>query len=117
MKENQKGVSLYLVVLIMSVMMGIVLGLTSVIIGGAKTAGNLGNSVRAFSAADTGIEYFLYSMYKGSSCSNISQTYIDSASNYGYTVTVTGSCTGDGTTKIDSTGTCQDSVRELEVTY
>ena len=118
MKENQKGVSLYLVVLIMSVMMGIVLGLTSVIIGGAKTAGNLGNSVRAFSAADTGIEMALYQIYKVGSCSAFS-AYLpgeSSATGYGYAYTVSGTCLSSDMV-IDSSGSYLTSSRKIEITF
>ena len=61
MKYNkEKGVTLYLSVVIMSIMMSIVLGISTIVFYQIKIVKGLGDSVVSFYAADTGIERILY---------------------------------------------------------
>ena len=62
---NQKGVVLYLAIVIMAVLLAIGLGLSSILIGQIRTFRGLGDSVVAIYAADTGIEKALYEENKG----------------------------------------------------
>ncbi len=62
---SEKGVSLYLAVLIMSVLLTLALGISSILIGQIKTMKEMGNSVAAFYAANTGVEKTLYEISKG----------------------------------------------------
>ena len=55
----QSGVSLYLAIIIMSVLLAIVLGLTAILIGQMQMVREIGYSVIALSAADAGIEEVL----------------------------------------------------------
>lgn len=57
---TQKGVSLYYVVVITSLLLGITLGLSAILVGQIKALKEMGNSVLAFFGADTGMEYILY---------------------------------------------------------
>lgn len=59
-KISQKGVSLYLALLIMAVLLSIGLGISSILFGQIKIIRGIGDSVVAFYAADTGIEEVLY---------------------------------------------------------
>lgn len=52
----QSGVSLYLAILVMVILLAIVLGLTAILIGQMKMVREMGYSVIALSAADAGIE-------------------------------------------------------------
>jgi hypothetical protein len=61
-KEHQKGVALYISLIIMAILLAIGLGITIIIIGETKIMRNIGDSVIAFQAADTGIENALYNM-------------------------------------------------------
>jgi len=58
--EQEKGVAIYLVVIIVSTLLAVSLNLAAVIMGGAKIVSGSANSVKAFYAADTGIEEALY---------------------------------------------------------
>ncbi len=53
---SQKGLSLYLAIIIMSIILAIVLGTTTILTGQIKTMRGIENSVIAFYGADTGIE-------------------------------------------------------------
>jgi Tfp pilus assembly protein PilX len=57
---SQKGLSLYLAIMIMSILLAIVLGMSAILFHQLKMIGEMGNSVVAFYAADTGIERALY---------------------------------------------------------
>ena len=56
---KQKGVSLYLAIVIMSILSAVALGLISLSIGRIKMVTGLENSVMSFYAANTGIEEML----------------------------------------------------------
>jgi len=116
-RNNQKGVSIFLVVIMMSVFLAIVLGLTSIIVGGSKMSESFGDSVKAFHAADTGIERTLYRIRQESNCDNFTGT-IEEGLSYSVTIVHTGggTCASTGTT-INSVGTYNNTKRELEASY
>ena len=101
----------------MSVFLAIVLGLTSIIIGGSKMSESFGDSVRAFHAADTGIERALYRIRQEDICDNFTGTI---GTDYNYSVTITheggGTCASSGTT-ISSVGIYNNTKRELEASF
>ena len=106
MKNNelQKSVSLYLVIIIVSVLLAVSLNLATLIVGGAKILKGGASSVKAY-YADTGIEKALYNA-KNLSCDNINNETVGGDPNYVYSVIIsyTGSdCAVVGTT-FQSTG-------------
>ncbi len=58
-KFSQKGVSLYLSIMIMVILLAIVLGISGILLGQLKMMKGMENSVIAFYAAETGIERML----------------------------------------------------------
>lgn len=59
-RTSEQGVSLYLAVIIMSILLAIVLGMSAILFSQLKMVGETGSSVIAFYAADSGIENALY---------------------------------------------------------
>ena len=59
MYSSQKGISLFLTIIVLSVVLGIVLGLSTILVGQMKTLKTMGDSVVAFYAADAGVEQVL----------------------------------------------------------
>ncbi|OGZ24407.1 MAG: hypothetical protein A2896_01210 [Candidatus Nealsonbacteria bacterium RIFCSPLOWO2_01_FULL_43_32] len=57
--STQKGVSLYLALMVMATLLAIALGLNSIFLGQTRTMRAMGHSVLAFYAADAGIEAIL----------------------------------------------------------
>ena len=57
---GQKGVSLYFAMIILSILLAIVLGLGTILVGQTRMIKGMGDSVAAFYGADTGIERILY---------------------------------------------------------
>ncbi|MDD5145538.1 MAG: pilus assembly PilX N-terminal domain-containing protein [Candidatus Pacebacteria bacterium] len=58
--KKQKGAAIYLALVIMTILLGMVLGLSAILIGQIKTVAGIGDSVTAFYAAETGIEESLF---------------------------------------------------------
>lgn len=61
--EGQNGVSLYFAVVVMTILLSIGLGLSTIIINQMKIIKGTADSVIALHAADTGIELALYKLY------------------------------------------------------
>jgi len=109
--SSNKGVSILLTVLIMSVILAIGLGLSIILIQQTKMMVGIGNSVVAFYAADSGIEKSLYDILKKGGTGNVSENW---GLNYGYQVTVT-PCGSKSCVK--SIGTYRETKRAIEVEY
>jgi len=76
----EKGVSLYLALIIMTILLAIGVGISTIIISQMKMIGGMGDSVVAFHAADTGIERALYGDGTGIPASHYGPTFINSSS-------------------------------------
>lgn len=59
LKDSQKGISLYLAIVILVVILAIAMGLSTILVSQFKIIAGMGNSVKALYAADTGIEQAL----------------------------------------------------------
>lgn len=59
-KITKRGVSLYLSIMIMGILLAIALGVSTILFGQIRMIKGMGDSVMAFYAADTGIERALY---------------------------------------------------------
>ena len=60
LKDSQKGVAIYLAIVVMTVLLTVGAGLAMILIGQIRVFQGMGNSVVAIYAADTGIERELY---------------------------------------------------------
>lgn len=120
--QNEKGIALYLTIAIITVLSSALLALVSLSVSQIKIMGALGDSVKAFFAADTGVEELLYRNYikeeslKPNECfdgyldlnNNDAQDSDDSL----YEVCVT-----DSTSTVWSTGTFKNTKRKVEITF
>lgn len=109
--KNQKGVSLYLTIVILSVLTACLLTLIGISISQIKIIYALGHSVTAFYAADTGIEQALYRIRKQGNLADIPETFIGGAK-YSVSITMSGE-----ETIIRSQGSFRDTKRAIEVRY
>jgi hypothetical protein len=106
---DQKGVSLFLAIMVMSILSAVSLGLISISISGIKIAKGLENSVMSFYAANTGIEHSLYDIRKDGASGEVSDDL--EQTNYNVSVDV------DLITTIKSVGTYRSTRRAIEVSY
>lgn len=58
--KKQQGITLYLSLIIMGILLSLALGINTIILGQATIIQDVGNSVFAFAVAETGIERELY---------------------------------------------------------
>ena len=113
----EKGVSIYLVILISTFILAVALGLSTILISRIKVGREIGYSVIAFYAGDTGIERILYDIRKlnyvcnSPPCTRYSSVPLNSAS---YTVTIT---SWSPSVRINSTGKYQSVRRAIEISY
>jgi len=98
-KKFQKGISLYLGIVVLSVILSIVFGLTAILLNQIKMTREMGYSVTAFFAAETGVEEVLKII--------IADKEIPSSS-YNGTLTLN----GGGTVSYDATVVCCKSGNE-----
>lgn len=100
----------------MAILLSVSLGLSSIIVGGAKITGSLGNSVQAFYAADTGIEQALYQIFKVPSCANIAGGDCGTDCTYSVVINPNVNCEETGTS-IKASGVYNGTNRKIEAYY
>ncbi|MBU0476700.1 hypothetical protein KKB68_01665 [Patescibacteria group bacterium] len=109
--QNNRGISIYITLLIMALLLAMGLGMSAILLGQIKIIRGMGNSVIAFYAADTGVEWALYNIRKEEGNGNVSESW---DTDYGYSVT-TNPC--DLKICIKSLGTFKETKRAIEVKY
>lgn len=105
---RERGVSLYLALTIMAILLAIALGISAILLGQIRMAREMGNSVVAFYAADTGIENSLYNIKKEDGDGNFSDIVLANGSKYTTTASFT---------VIKSKGDFSGVNRAIEVSY
>jgi hypothetical protein len=114
--NSNKGVSLYLALVIVSLLLGVALGLSSILLGQTSVVKEIGNSVIAFYAADTGLEQVLMNR---NNPSDIPSTPLFSHADYQVTVSAGGSgdCPAANNFCIKAVGTYWETRRAIQITY
>jgi hypothetical protein len=110
-KNNQKGTSLLLTILIMTALLAIALGLARLSLGEIKLVRDIPDSLTAYYAAESGIEKAIYLDRKGEG-TNLDEC-LDSQNTICYVVTIT----SGPPKKISSNGSFRDIRRNIEITY
>jgi len=122
-KNNQQGISLYLSLMVVTMLLSISLGISHVFLGQIKTIKVMGDSVLAFYAADAGIERVLT---ERSAPSYIPETILTNQARYEvfvYKGPATeggpeGTCTATGLHYcITSVGIYKETRRAIEIEY
>ena len=114
----QSGVSLYLAIIIMVILLAMVLGLTAILVGQMQMIREMGYSVIALSAADAGIEVVLLERGSPDETPGHYDGFLDNGATYEVSVTRTGtgSCTAPYYC-ITSIGTYERVRRAIEINY
>ena len=111
--NTQKGVSLYIAIMIIVILLAIVLGAGAILLGQLKRIKGMENSITAFYAADTGIEEVLMVRENPSSLSG----FLDNGASYDVEVIPSGGgCSADNFC-IRSVGSYKGTKRAIEVMY
>ena len=114
-KNSNKGVSLYLTIMVLAIILAIALGVNTIFLGQTKMMREIGNSVMAFYAADAGIERVLL---ERTNPVDIPKTPLDNGATYQVWV-VLGGTEGCSATNfcIKSVGAYQEIRRAIEISY
>lgn len=114
-KNQEKGVSLYLALAILSIVLAIALGVSGIFLGQVDMMRSMGYSVIAFYAADAGIEVLLENR---SSPGSILETLLPNEATYEVIVTAggVGDCTADYYC-VKSIGRYKGTNRAIEIEY
>ncbi|KKT17551.1 MAG: hypothetical protein A2654_01275 [Candidatus Nealsonbacteria bacterium RIFCSPHIGHO2_01_FULL_43_31] len=114
--KHQRGVALYFALVIITMMLSMALGLSAIFIGQIKTIKQLGNSVLALAAADTGIEVILLNR---NNPANIPETALSNGATYQVVVSRGGSsdCPAGSNYCIKSVGSYLGTKRAVEIIY
>ena len=126
--KEQKGVSLFISIMVLSAIMAIGFGLSSLLIGEIEISRDINNFVPAIYAADSGIERVLYKIRKEeppvfTSCPDTSACTVSGLMSNGaeYTATVLDSgvswCPPESAICIRGLGNLADTHRGFEVTF
>ncbi len=108
-KNMEKGVSLYITIVVLSVLTASLLALVGISVSQLKIIQTAGNSVIAFYAADTGVEHCLQRIRKEGNFSDFSGNVGEASYNVSISL---------GTeTIIKSTGTYRNTKRAIETRY
>ena len=73
--KNQQGITLYLSLIIMGILLSLAFGINTILLGQTKIVQDIGDSVFAFYAAETGIERNLYDGSQGAGSLENGATY------------------------------------------
>lgn len=111
----EKGVSLYIATVIMTILLSIALGISTIFLGQVKVMRGLGYSVIAFYAADAGIERILMAR---SAPIDIPETALSNGATYRVIVVPSGSsgCAAANYC-IKSIGNYKETNRAIEISY
>lgn len=120
--NSNKGVSIYLAVMTMAILLAIAIGLSAILVIQIKTVKGMGNSVIAFYAADTGIERVIYAARKEGYLPTSGEDFcalpsfdcplLNNGSTYAIEIIA-----ANGSFTIDSRGSYQDTKRAIEISY
>jgi hypothetical protein len=116
--DNQKGLSLYLAVIVMVIVLAIVFGITTILLTQLEAIKGMENSVVAFYAADTGIEKALTQRANPIPFNGYSET-LDNSASYNIMVLAggAGTCPAAKLFCIKSAGIYKGTKRSIEVKY
>lgn len=116
--SSQKGISLYLAIMILSVLLALALGISSIFLGQVKDLRQMGYSVTSFYAADAGIEQVLLTRAAPtSSCTQTAPCPLGNGADYFLTITPSGGTCTALNYCIKSTGEYQGVRRAIEISY
>lgn len=117
-KFSQRGVSALFALLIMTLILGISLGISTILLQQLKMIREIGNSVIAFYAAETGIEEILVSKENpSSSCIKDSPCELNNGATYYLIINPAGPACSSTNYCLKSIGIFKKTRRGIEVNY
>lgn len=119
-KNNQRGVSLLLVLLLTAVLLSIAFGVSRLSFGELKISREISRTIVAYYAAEAGIECQMYNdrLVGEELCGGGAAVYLDAGQEISYTIQVSGSYIENDLPRIiQSNGSYKGIIRGVESTY
>ena len=114
----QKGIALLLTLLILALVLGAALGISTILLQEIKMARETGNSVVAFYAAETGIEQVLMTKASlSSSCNESSPCNLSNGASYYLNILTPGAGCSAANFCLKSIGIFKETRRGIEASY
>jgi hypothetical protein len=117
LENNQKGTSLYLAVMILTVVMSISLGLATISVNQIKMLREMGYSVMAFYAADAGIEKVLVDRQNPNFTLDFYSSSLSNGASFQVIITARGDSCSASFFCIKSVGQFKEVNRAIEIDY
>jgi hypothetical protein len=116
---STKGTILYFAILILSLLFAISAGLSLILFGQMKIQREIGHSVIALHAADTGVERALYAIYKEGNLSFSEAATLDNGASYQVSVATSSAQCGTSVQYycIRSRGTFKNTTRAIYASF
>ena len=116
-KSSKNGVSLYLALMIMTVLLALALGISAILLGQMKVMRGMENSVIAFYAADTGIERTLYEILLGAGIGSSFEETLENGPSYSAVIIAPGGndCPLDVNYCVKSVGIYKETRRAIRI--
>lgn len=115
--NSQKGVSLYITLILTSIILAVALGISLLLVGQLKITREIGDSTKAFFAADAGMEQALNlsydAMLDSDNIDQLIQTNIF-GDEYGYEVKISCCKQDDGLCQLSDALPCPDSLSSTD---
>ncbi len=110
--QKESGVTLYLTMVILSVFTAVVFTLTGISMSQIKITWLAGDSVKAFFAANTGVEQALFNIRKQNDFGNIAKPPLNNSASYAVDIVFSAT-----TATIQSKGEFRNTRRTIEAKY
>jgi hypothetical protein len=114
--EKQKG-SLYLTVILLGIVLAIAIGVTGIVVTGSNLVKGLGDSVRAYHIAESGVEESLYTLRRTLAVPPLNVECSDDFKTYGVSACSAGITQSGSIITIKATGSYNGSQRRIEAVY
>lgn len=116
--SNQEGISLLLAILVLALVLGAALGISTILLQEIKMARATGNSIIAFYAAETGIEQVLMTKANpSSSCNESSPCNLSNGASYYLNILTPGAGCSAPNFCLKSIGIFKETRRGIEASY
>ncbi len=120
-KNNSKGSSLLITLLVIAAILGIAFGVSKLSLGETKISRDISKSLIAYYAADSGVECQMYNdrLLNETVCGNGGNVYLNAENTIFYKIIASGTYLNGNTGPriIQSNGTYQDVRRAVELKY
>lgn len=114
-KNSERGVTLYLALMIMSILLALSLGISAISLGQAQTFKEMGNSAFSFYAAEAGIERTLFELSRGAEVGSHYEAQFENGASYATDIVPPGGTCSALNLCVKSVGSYKNTKRAIQI--